>query len=102
MSTAVDIIKHVITYITIGIIQLIVNIFYEISKNENNIENTNVMITVNINRNIFVSKSSIKNSNPSIITWVTNIIKKTIENNTIQICKTACIHIFYKLLIKYT
>ena len=68
MSTAVDIIKHVITYITIGIIQLIVNIFYEISKNENNIENTNVMITININRNIFVSKSSIKDSNPSVIT----------------------------------
>lgn len=46
MSTAVDIIKHVITYITIGIIQLIVNIFYEISKNENNIENTNVIIAI--------------------------------------------------------
>lgn len=68
MSTAVDIIKHVITYITIGIIQLIVNIFYEISKNENNIENTNVMIAMNINRNIFVSNSSIKDSNPAVIT----------------------------------
>lgn len=68
MLATVDIIKHVITYITIGIIQLIVNIFYEISKNENNIENTNVMITININRNIFASKSSIKDSNPDVIT----------------------------------